>query len=235
MDKIQYMKSLINGKLYEQQIWNICKNIKFNNKIFCTMKKNKLGYDHDIICNNVKKNDLFIEIKKYNAPDWMQLSIRPDNVGIWRSGGKNKIPEKSKQLIENIIKNINIFNSNIPPFFNKNITHEEWKTIKKNTSDFNDIYIPCPNNTISQLYKNKRCSYIQISNYGLYHLGKDICNFNVPYFNCKQVLRIRTKIHKRCNNNGFMCASVIISPKPFIIIKSNYSLDNYQKLPINLK
>lgn len=125
------MNSVINGKLYEKQIWNICKKIKLNNRLFCTMNKNKLGYYHDIICNHLKKNDLFIEIKKYNTPDWMQLSIKPDINGIWKSQGKNKIPNNSKKFIEKIIKNINIFNSKIPIFFYKNITHEEWKLIKK--------------------------------------------------------------------------------------------------------
>jgi hypothetical protein len=99
------MNSAINGKLYEDKVWKVCNKIKLNNKKFCTMNKNKLGSDHDIICNNIKKNDLFI------------------------------------------------------------------------------------NDTIAKLYSNKGCSYIQISKYGLYHLEKDICKFNVPYFKCKQVLR----------------------------------------------
>ena len=229
------MNSAINGKLYEEKVWKVCNKIKLNNKKFCTMNKNKLGSDHDIICNNIKKNDLFIEIKKYNTPDWMQLSIKPDKNGVWRSQGKNKIPKESKILLEKLIKNIKIFNSIIPPFFNKNITHAEWKTIKKNTSDFNDIYVVCPDNTIAKLYGNKGCSYIQISNYGLYHLGKDVCKFNVPYFKCKQVLRIRTKIHTKCNSNGFIQASVIVSPKPYIKKKSKFTLDNFDFLPKKLK
>jgi hypothetical protein len=229
------MNSVINGKLYEEKIWKVCNKIKLNNKKFCTMKKNKLGCDHDIICNNIKKNDLFIEIKKQNTPDWMQLSIKPDKNGVWKSQGKNKIPKQSKKLLEKLIKKYKIFNSRIPPFFYKNITHAEWKTIKKNTCDFNDMYIACPNNTIAKLYKYKKCSYIQISKYGLYHLGKDICKFNVPYFTCKQVLRIRTKIHTKCNKNGYIRASVIISPRPYIQKKSRYTLDNFSFLPKKLK
>lgn len=102
---------------------------------------------------------------------------------------------------------------------------------KKKTNDFNDMYIECPNTTIAKLYANKGCSYIQISKYGLYHLGKDICKFNVPYFKYRQILRIRTKIHNKCDKNGFIRASVIVSPKPFIITKSKYSLDNINNLP----
>jgi hypothetical protein len=228
------MNCVINGKLYEQQVWKICTKIKLNKKKFCTINKNKLGNNHDIICNNLKKNDLFIEIKKYNTPDWMQLSIKPNKNGIWKSQGKNKIPDKSKILIEKLIKNINIFNSKIPKFFYKKITHDEWKVIKKETNDFNDMYINCPNNTISKLYTNKGCSYIQISKYGLFHLNNDICNFNVSLFKCKQILRIRTKIHTKCDKDGYMRASVIISPKPFILSKSKYSLDNINNLPTKL-
>ena len=65
----------------------------------------------------------------------------------------------------------------------------------------------------------------------------DICNFNVPEFICEQQLRIRTKIHTRKNTKGFCKLSVINSCQPKNIknlVKSNYSLDNTSKLPINL-
>jgi hypothetical protein len=119
----------------------------------------------------------------------------------------------------------------------RNITHEEWIKIKKETNDYNDIYIDCPNDTIKNLYKEKNCFYIQISEYGLYHLGNDICNFNVPEFICDQHLRIRTKIHSKKNNNGFCNLSVTVACKPKNIKKlqkSKYSLDNIQNLPKNL-
>ena len=46
--------------------------------------------------------------------------------------------------------------------------------------------INCPNDTIKKLYSEKDCNYIQISNKGLYHLGNDICEFNVAEFICEQ-------------------------------------------------
>jgi hypothetical protein len=47
-----------------------------------------------------------------------------------------------------------------------------------------------------KLYGEKDCSYIQISEKGLYHLGNDVCDFKVPEFICEQRLRVRTKIQE---------------------------------------
>jgi len=86
--------------------------------------------------------------------------------------------------------------------------------------------------------KSRGCNYIQISNgYGLYHLGHDICNFDVPLFNIEQRLRIRTKIHTRKNKKGFCNLSVTVACQPKDITKvkqSKYSLDDKDKLPVSL-
>lgn len=146
-------------------------------------------------------NDIHIEIKKGNSPDWCQSTIKYiDN--RWTCN----------------IKDIKLFNGNIPKFIINNITYDEWLNIKKENKDFNDSYIECPDTIIRDLYKNK----------GLYHLGNDICNFDVPEFIIKQKLRIRIKVHSK-NRNGFALLSVIISPKPINIkeIKESlFSLDN---------
>ena len=102
----------------------------------------------------------------------------------------------------------------------------------------NTRYIDIPSNTIKKLYFAKGCKYIQISDgYGLYHLGKDICGFDVPLFETEQQLRIRTKIHETKNKKGFCKLSVTIACQPKNIKEltpSKYSLDNKDKLPINL-
>jgi hypothetical protein len=220
------MNSSINGKKYELDIYNIVKNCLINDKYFNTQDKKDLGG-----CNN--KND-----KKSNSPDWMQCSLKYDNINNkWIGSLNNKIPENAKNIFQNLISSIILFNGKIPPFINNNITHNEWIKIKKETTDFNDIYIDCPNDTIKNLYNSKGCIYIQISNKGLYHLGNDVCNFNVPEFICEQQLRIRTKIHTRKNKDGYCKLSVIIACQPKnikILENSKYSLDNYSKLPINL-
>jgi hypothetical protein len=231
----------LTGKKYELQVYNIVKKCKLNNHFFNLQNETDLGgYDskNDIECI-MNGTTIPIEIKKLRTPDWMQCSLKynyPCN--RWFGSSKNKIPDKSKKIFEEYIYNVSLFNGNIPVFIYKDITYNEWLNIKKNTTDFNDIYMDCSNDTIKKLYSEKGCKYIQISDKGLYHLGDDICEFNVPEFICEQQLRIRTKIHATHNSKGFCKLSVIISCQPKNIIKmpqSKYSLDDISKLPENLK
>ncbi len=232
----------IEGKKYEYVVYNIAKKCYFDNdNMFNTQNIKELGgcsSKNDLICDWKNKMLIPIEIKKMNTPDWMQCSIKYNNeLKKWIGSLNNKIPVESKKIFENLIDNLIIFNGKIPPFFEKNITHNEWKEIKNKTNDYNDSYIDCPNDTIKKLYSSKGCKYIQISELGLYHLGNDICNFEVPEFVCDQKIRIRTKIHSKCDKNGYCKLSVSISPKPTHIknlIKSNYSLDDKNKIPKNL-
>jgi hypothetical protein len=231
----------VNGKKYELEIYNIIRKCKLNENNFNTQLQNELGgcsSKNDIECNMKSIKDVSIEIKKLKSPDWTQCSLKYDNINKkWIGSSKNKISKNSKKIFEDIIETKILFNGNIPPFMLKNITHEEWIKIKTETTDYNDIYIDCPNDTIKQLYNQKGCSYIQISDKGLYHLGNDICNFKVPEFICDQQLRIRTKIHTRKNKKGFCMLSVTISCQPKKIsdlINSKYSLDDKTKLPDNL-
>ena len=243
--KINKRKGLlcsINGNIYERKVYNIVKRCYINNKLFNTQLENELGGSsnkNDIECNFNLKKDIGIEIKKYNTPDWMQCSIRYDlSKNSWiTSINKKKI--KCFEIFNQLINKLNLYNGDIPPFFTRSITHEEWINIKKNTSKWNDIYIDISSDTISKLYNAKGCNYIQISNgFGLYHLGEDICNFNVPLFNIKQQLRIRTKIHKRKNSKGYCNISVTVACKPINIknlIISDFSLDNINKIPHNIR
>jgi hypothetical protein len=230
----------VKGKEYESKIYNIITKCYINNKRFNKQQYNEIGgckSCNDIICT-YNKQSIPIEIKKMKSPDYMQCSIHYNNENKkWIGSNKCKIPLESKLIFEELLNDCVLFNSNIPPFFLRNITHLEWLKIKKGTKDFNDTYIDCPNDTIKKLYSAKGCYYIQISDKGLYHLGNDICNFNVPEFICNQHLRVRIKVHSKNNAKGFCSLSVTISCKPINIknlIKSNYTLDNIKNLPTNL-
>lgn len=233
--------SSVYGKKYELEIYNIAKKCKLNGIEFNTQQENELGgcsSKNDLECNMKSIKDVSIEIKKSKSPDWMQCSLKYDETNKrWFGSSKNRIPESSKKIFEEFIETTTLFNGNVPPFMLKDITHEEWIKIKKETNDYKDMYIDCPNNMISRLYGEKNCKYIQISGNGLYHLGEDVCDFKVPEFICEQRMRIRTKIHARKNNNGFCILSVIIACQPKNIknlTSSGYSLDNHLKLPNNL-
>lgn len=232
----------VSGYNYEKTIHNICKKCYINNKSFNTQKEEDLAGSsskNDIECNFIKENDIGIEIKKSKTPDWMQCSIKHNNnTEKWESTKKGKIPSRCREIFNKLINNINLYDGEIPIFMTESITHEEWINIKKGTNKWNDKYINIPSDSISRLYQEKGCDYIQISDgYGLYHLGKDTCNFGVPLFNIEQQLRIRTKIHTRKNKNGFCSLSVTASCQPKDIKKltpSKYSLDNKDKLPPSL-
>ena len=166
----------------------------------------------------------------------MQCVIKYNNkIKKWEGTKKGKIPIESREIFNNLIKNINLYNGEIPPFIEKKITHEEWIKIKKKTNKWDDIYIDIPSDTITKLYQAKKCNYIQISDgCGLYHLGNDICGFDVPLFKIEQQIRIRTKIHTKKNKKGFCNLSVTVACQPKNIkelIPSKYSLDNKDKLP----
>lgn len=232
----------INGNNYEKDIYNIVKKCTLNNKIFNTQIEDDLGGSsaaNDIECNYKKDKDIGIEVKKYNTPDYMQCSLSYDKKQKKLvPSKKGKIPKECKKMFEIIFKDINLYNGDIPPFLQKKITHEEWKEIKSKTDKWNDCYFDIPNDTIKKLYNKKGCNYIQISNdFGLYHLGNDTCNFNVPEFIVDQQLRVRTKIHTKKNKKGFCNISVTAACQPKKIEslnKSIFSLDNINKLPSNL-
>lgn len=225
----------ISGLNYERTVHNVCSSICWSesDKEFCTIDEKELGGNssyNDIICDFIEFGDISIEIKKFKTPDWMQMSIIPIN-GIWKSKGKNQIPNECVNIFESIIANNKLYDE-IPPFLIRKVSTNEWKTLKEK---FKDIYIPCKSDTIAKLYSHKKCNYIQISKIGLYHLGNDLCKFNVPYFECPQRMRIRTKIHKS-NNNGYIQASVTASIQPISYPNhSLFSLDNIKKIPNNLK
>lgn len=233
----------MNGIMYEKQVHCITKKCYLNGKLFNTQRSQDLAgcsSKNDLNCNNIYTEDVGIEIKKCNTPDWMQCGLTFDfEKKIWKTNGKrSKIPYACQDIFDNIIKGIDIYDGDAPIFMDRKITHEEWTRIKKETTKWNDIYIDIPSDTISKLYFTKGCKYIQISDgYGLYHLGEDVCNFGVPFFDISQRLRIRTKIHSRKTKTGFCSLSVTISCQPVNIKtldKSRYSLDNENKLPMNL-
>lgn len=227
------------GSLYELMVFNIVKRIIINDKRFNNQSIIDLGHcssRNDLVCS-FNNQYIGIEVKKFNTPDWMQCSINLDYVTKkWIGSDKCKIPKKSRDMFNILLQNINLFNGDIPPFIKHKLTYTEWLSIKSDTTKWDDHYIDIPNDTILKMYKMKMCHYIQISDYGLYHLGYDICNFNVPEFVIDERIRIRIKLHKRCDSSGFCRLSVMAACQPRnikMLKKSKYSLDNKYKLPLN--
>lgn len=229
------------GNKYEKDIWNVVNKCIYNSKPFNTQHIHELGGSsskNDIECDSIKSKDIGIEVKKCNTPDWMQCSLKYNNKSDrWEASSRGKIPEEARKIFNKILQNIKLYDGEIPPFIINDITHEEWKKIKKETDKWNDKYIDIPSDTIIKLYNSKGCQYIQVSDKGLYYLNYDPCDFNVPQFNIPQQMRIRTKIHTKKNKKGFCKLSIMASCQPKnikIYPKSSYSLDDISKLPLNL-
>jgi hypothetical protein len=243
------MKSITNGKKYELIVHNICKQcyidgIKFNiqdeNELGASTTKNDIKFNYkDSICSNG------IEVKNTLRSEFIQLDIHQEN-GLWVG------PKKTKRshpdiVVNNYINEVNdiesLFYGKPPVFpFNTRKEFDIWEkkfiTIKKlnnpNKKKINKEYTWNINNNnfIKNNYREKENKYIQIKNYGLYHLGNDICNFNVPEF-----IPSETRLRLRCKRRGGIgCvpSSLTISAWCNGLTHSPYSLDNINKLPPNL-
>jgi hypothetical protein len=220
----------------------VLKKCFINGRPFNTQTENQLGGSspkNDIVCNFNSINDIGIEAKKCNTPDWMQCKIDYDeSISQWIPSKKSKNPEKTRHIFNSLLHNVNFFGGKIPVFCEKKITHIDWQKIKNECDTWNDYYTNIPNDTIRRLYHEKGCQYIQISDgFGLYHLGEDICKFGVPIFEPEQQLRARTKVHARENSEGYCDLSVTVACQPKninFLPRSPYSLDDKNQLPPNL-
>jgi len=231
----------VSGNKYEKDIHSILVLCKINENSFNTQNEKELGGSsatNDIVCNYQSIGDIGVEVKIHTTPDWMQCSIKYNKDLLrWEGSEKGKIPLNSRVLFNELLNNTSLFGGLLPPFLEKKMTYNEWKDIKKNNPLWKDHYITIPDNTIQKMYRAKGCQYIQISNYGLYHLGEDVCGFQVPEFLIEQQLRIRIKIHSTCDKEGFCHLSITAACQPKKIktlTKSPYSLDDQKKLPENL-
>ena len=232
------------GSKYEKEVHRVVSKAKlFNSKsnkyqYFNTQRAKDLGgssCNNDLLCNHDGVRNVGIEIKKGNVPDWMQCSIKFIN-GKWIPSSNGKIPMKCRKLFQRLLEDFSLFDGEVPPFMKYDMTHEEWLYEKQSTTQWNDLYIPIPSNTIANMYKAKGCQYMQIKGYGLYHLGSDanVCGFDIPYFSTKQYIRIRIKVHSRTNTRGFCSLSVTASCIPDglkDLAISKFSLDSKEALP----
>lgn len=229
-------KCSLQGRQYERDIAHICKLFQspfLSNDIpLHTQHDYQLGgctAKQDLYLNVYGIEDIGIEIKR-KTPDWMQMSIIPNDseYGKWMPTHKHKIPPGSRDIFQKYLDDI-IFP--IPPFITRSITYDEWQEYKH---EFRDQYHNIPNTTIALAYAMKNTKYIQLHGYGLYHTGEDVCNFGVPMFECDQRMRIRCKRHGKKDATGRdIPSSVTVSftPRYKTLTKSPFSLDSKHMFP----
>ena len=175
--------------------------------------------------------------------EFIQLDVH-NNGETW-CGPKRTKRSNPESIVERYLQEINsrtedLFYGNLPPI---NKTREEFDAWEKNflreKMNRNDgknkeySWICNDNDFIRKNYHDKGNNYIQIRDYGLYHLGEDICKFDVPEFKPdKVILRIRCK---RRGGKGCAPSSITMSAWISGLMKSPYSLDNKEKLPPALR
>lgn len=200
------------GNNYEKLVYDIIKD-RPHIKCLCGGS----SHNPDIECVDGKS----IEVKKESAPDWGQSVLKWED-GKWVS--QNELFQKYMGSLK----------MKRPPFFDRKMKYSEWLEIK---SDFKDEYVDIDDETISIYYKSKGTDYIQVSGYGLYHMGDDVFNLGVPKLNIKQRMRVRVKVHTSSDKNGYAHLSVTAAFQPMSLKdmkKSMYSLDDVNRLPPNL-
>lgn len=227
------------GTAYERQIAAVCRLAKspHHSQPLCTQTDDDLagsGAGIDIKLNWWSSCDIGVEAKR-PTPDWMQMKLVASASGSYVGVVGGKIPEASRLIFNQVLSTLTLFGGKTPPFLLGDITYSDWTALKASSSDFKDVYIPCASATIAALYRAKGCQYIQVAGKGLYHTGEDVCGFGVPLFVCDQQVRVRIKVHGRCNARGFASLSITAAAQPVSLaslVASPYSLDSAAALPL---
>jgi len=238
-------KAVNNGKKYEKDVYCVVKDTYINDKKFNIQNENELGgnsYRPDMKCiyNNL---DIIKELKNDVNAEFIQVDVIKEET--WISKNKSKHPlSVYKRYEDEINLQDNLFYGILPPLNKTRKEFDEWETVQSKLKQKDEKYknkkriskeyswISKDKHFIKLNYKDKGCHYIQIKDYGLYHLGEDICNFNVPEFNPESV-KIRLRCKRRQGKNC-VPSSITVSSYPYKLEKSNYSLDTIEKLPLNL-
>lgn len=231
-----------NGTKYEKDNHNILINTTLNGKQFNTQKVSELGGSSagkDLKCNFILEKDIGIEIKNTIGAEFIQLDVHKED-NTWCGP---RITKRSHPLsvVTRYLKEINfnsadLFYGMMPPLNKTRDDFDSWETNflkKKQEKGYGtkkeyqwecNVY-----DFVKDNYRDKGNDYIQIRDYGLYHLGEDKCNFGVPEFKPeKTIIRIRCK---RRGKKGCVPSSITMSAWISGLIKSPYSLDNKEQLP----
>jgi hypothetical protein len=151
-----------------------------------------------------------LEVKLDLTADYGQKMLKWSN-GIWSWCVDDVVTEFYTQCgILQLVQDKQIIPNrySIPK---QEITLEQKKEDQKQFEDKLDISI----NTLYDFYSNKKCFYIQVGNYGFYHLKEDILDLGTPQFSCEMKLRLRAKtIHSRPVHNYGFYAVLRVSSKP---------------------
>ena len=210
--------SLHSGKRYEEIINAIVKSVLLNG-IKPIVKENTAGAGRD--------NDITFTYEN------KQVSIEVKNKGAFEGGGKTLNHDGTSWIVSNncfmktVIGNENPYDGKIPSCF----SDKKISTWTQEKNMFGDIYIKKSDSIVSDYYRDKGSSYIQIKDMGLYHTGLDVLDLGVPLFTVPTMLRIRVTKHMKSGIPTDVTAAFVFKRKD--IVKSEYCLET--KLPVSMK
>ena len=174
------------GDKYEDKIANILIDKKILPKNYMragASDKTDIDFIH-------KNQNLNIEIKADENADYGQKYLKWDKKNKWFWVKKDNVTEmyKEMKIIDTYIKS-----SFIPRRFTINSQKITLGDKKYDQHQFERPEIEIPLKTLFEYYKQKNCYYIQIQNYGFYHLQKDTNSLGTKQFDGIIKLRLRAK------------------------------------------
>ena len=184
------------GKEYENKIFRLCDE---QGCIFPGTSNAGGGSGADI-CLTHNNEPLNIECKSAGA-DWGQQSLKySNNAWSWTNEDETTKYFDSINIIDQIDKDF-IPKNTAPP----NLTSRQWSKEKEkiigideknhDQKGFDKAHIPLTLEPLTKFYNSKDCYYLQVSQYGLYHLGEDKYELGTPEFDGTIDFRFRAKMH----------------------------------------
>ena len=174
------------GDTYEDKITNILIDKKI---LPGGYKRAGASGDNDIqiLIDNKKIN---IEIKADENADYGQKYLKWDKKNKWRWVLDDNITKMYLKM--NIIENY-INKDFIPRKFSKEKSKILIQDKKFDQQKFEKPDIKIPLNILFEYYSEKNCHYMQLENFGFYHLKKDINKLGTQQFDGIMTLRLRAK------------------------------------------
>lgn len=212
---------LKNGLIYQGSIYNKLKNKSIN--------------DNPVEIEQVEKSDAGPDIViKYEN---LKIGVEVKNRRAFEGGSrKMKFDESKSRLVfdddtihSSLLNDRCIYEGKNLPYYEGKKSNEDYEKVK-------DIFtreerIDIESDKISKYYTGTGVYYIQIERFGLYHTGNDILKLGVPFFECKQCLRIRTSKHKKRGIPTDVVGDLNYDKKT--LTKSIYDIDG--NMPPNIK
>ena len=172
------------GDKYEEKVFDYC-----SSKGFIVKDSIRAGASAETDLKlNYKGEQINVEIKTYGA-DWGQKYLRWDHLTGWEWSK----PDKTTAIYDALNVKDNIDKNFVPLLYTKPknlITFEDKKSDQKNFEKPNLLLPLAP---LFAFYSNRNTYYIQIEDYGFYHLQSDVYNLGTNQFDGEMKLRLRAK------------------------------------------